>query len=281
MIRMPEWPEVETVLQTVLPKVKGKKIKNVQIMHRDIVGWPESPHCFEQELCGDTVIAGKRRGKYLIFLLAKGKKLVLHLRMTGVLQYYDTYPSEIMGHTHLIAFFSGGGSLHFVDPRRFGRIYLVGPSEVDKAGGLLNLGIEPLSPNFNLSYLFQLLQGKKGCIKGILLDQRVLAGLGNIYTDEVLYSSKIHPLEKGINISKEKCDILLAAIKRILNEAISLRGTTFRNYRDGSGAMGRFQNFLRVYGRQGEPCHSCGTPIMKIKVVGRSSFFCPHCQRFG
>lgn len=278
---MPELPEVETILRTVLPKIKGKTIINVEILHRDIVGWPESPDCLSRELCGDTIIAGKRRGKYLVFFLAKGKKLVLHLRMTGLLQYYDNCPPETMPHTHLIIRFSDSDSLHFVDLRRFGRIYLVAPSEVDKAGGLASLGIEPLSPAFNAAYLFQILQRKKACMKGILLDQKVLAGLGNIYADEVLFSSKIHPLEKGINISKGKSDLLLAAIKATLNEAISFRGTTFRDYRDGGGEKGRYQNFLKVYGRQGEHCYSCGTPITRIKVVGRSSFFCPKCQKIG
>lgn len=275
---VPELPEVETVLRTILPNIQGKKVKEIKVFHPAVIAWPNSPEEFKENLLGQTIIGGARRGKYLIFNLSKRDKLVIHLRMTGILTYSCQEEDKQAKHTHLLINFSPEGSLAYNDLRRFGRFYLVGPQEEEQAGGLVNLGLDPLSAEFNFASFALKLKGKKGCLKGILLDQSFLAGLGNIYADEVLHYTKLNPATKANMLEEKDIKRLYSAIKEILQKAISYRGTTFSDYRDGQGQKGEFQDFLQVYGRAGKECFTCGEVLEKTKLVGRSSYYCPNCQ---
>jgi len=275
---LPELPEVETVLSSLLPKIKGKKIKTVRVRHKDVVGWPETAIKFSQGLCGKKISGGFRRGKLLLFTLDEEGKLIFHLRMTGRLYYSDKI-YQPRKHAHLVLDFSGGGTLIFEDTRRFGRVYLVKTGEEKYAGNLEKLGPEPLDPEFDLKAFSQALKQKKGRIKGLLLNQSFIAGLGNIYVDEILFRSQIHPETSAQNLEDRAICRIYTSMKEILNEAIAGRGTTFRDYRDGEGRAGDFQDLLKVYGREGEKCPYCSDYIERKKVAGRSSFFCPCCQK--
>jgi len=275
---LPELPEVETVLRSLLPKIEGKKINTVKVRHRDIVGWPPSAEKFSRMVCGKTFSGGYRRGKLLVFTLDNNQKLVFHLRMTGRLYFQETLQNP-KKHAHFVLEFSGGGSLVFEDTRRFGRVYLVEAGEEDLAGNYGKLGPEPLDPNFDLESFSRALKGKKGKIKGVLLDQKFIAGLGNIYVDEILFRSKIHPEKQAPMLKEKEITKIFTNMKEILEEAIEGRGTTFRDYRDGENRSGDFQNLLEVYGREGEKCSHCEDLIERKKVAGRSSFFCPCCQK--
>ncbi len=277
---MPELPEVETVLRSLLPKIKGKEINTVRVMHEDVVGWPGSVKEFSRGLFRKKVTGGFRRGKLLVFELNGGKKLIFHLRMTGRL-YYRINPAPLEKHSHLVLEFVDGGTLIFEDTRRFGRVYLVAPGEECYAGNLEKLGPEPLGPDFDLEEFVRAFDKKKGRIKALLLNQSFIAGLGNIYVDEILFRSNIHPETPANNLEKHQIESIFLKMKEVLKEAIAGRGTTFRDYRDGEGRSGDFQNLLQVYGREGEKCPRCSDFIERKKVAGRSSFFCPCCQKDG
>ncbi len=276
---MPELPEVETVLKTLLPKVHNRKITVVKVFHSQVIGWPDSPYLFAASLCGRVIEGGRRRGKFLILDLSGEKKLIIHLRMTGRLMCNGE--GGLTPHTHLLIKLQGQEYIHFVDTRRFGRVYFIGAGEEKKAGNLSSLGPEPLSKEFTLKYLQEGLRRRGARIKGMLLDQNFLAGLGNIYADEILYRSRVHPATPASSLSKEDMILLHKNIREVLKEAISRRGTTFRDYRDSFNRAGSFQNFLQVYGREGKECCRCGRMVMREKISGRSSHFCPGCQEMG
>ncbi len=275
---MPELPEVETVLRSLLPKIKGKKINTVRVRHKDVVGWPKTVIKFSQGLCGKKISGGFRRGKLLLFTLNEEEKLIIHLRMTGRLFYMEKC-YQPRKHAHLVLDFSGGGALIFEDTRRFGRVYLIKTGEEKYAGNLEKLGPEPLDPEFDLETFSGSLKQRKGRIKGLLLNQSFIAGLGNIYVDEILFRSQIHPETTAQHLDDRAISKIYSNMKEILNEAIAGRGTTFRDYRDGEGRAGDFQDLLKVYGREGKECPYCVEKIERKKVAGRSSFFCPCCQK--
>lgn len=275
---MPELPEVETVLQSLLPILQGKTVNSVKINHPQVIGWPESPLIFARELTGLTFRNGHRRGKFLIFQMSDERRLIFHLRMTGQLFYQEENFSPAP-HTHLILVLSGGGAVNFKDTRRFGRAYLLRPGEEKKAGNLERLGPEPLDPDFSRNDFKDVLKKRSGRIKSLLLNQCFLAGLGNIYVDEILFRSSVHPETPASRLKEEEMDRLYCNMRTILREAISGRGTTFRDYRDGTGQTGDFQGLLQVYGREGQNCPHCAEEIRRKKVAGRSSFFCPRCQK--
>jgi len=273
---MPELPEVETVKRSLEPLVKDKTISDVEIFYGGIIKYPQ-PEKFKEMICGRKIIDINRRGKYLLFNLEDNNTLVIHLRMTGQLTVCDRNTS--MGkHTHLVFHISSEHDLRFTDIRKFGMIYLVSTGDWCRIIGLQNLGYEPLSKEFNLEAIEKLIVGSKGLIKHFLLKQSNIAGIGNIYADEILFSAGIHPKRNIQTLAQSEIENLYNAIKQKLEEGIKYRGTSFSDYVDGRGKKGGFQEKLYVYGRGGKPCLKCGALLEKSVIAGRGTVFCPKCQ---
>jgi len=267
---MPELPEVQTVVDTLRPRVIGRTIARVKLARRDIL--IPSDVKIERLLTGRTIRDISRRAKRIVFLLDTDETFYIHLGMTGQLS-VEAKAAALARHTHLRIGLDAKGAeeLRFVDPRRFGGIWWLGDSNNDDG-----LGPEPLQSR--PSDLAKRLSKTKRAIKSALLDQTVIAGLGNIYVDESLFAAGIHPLTPANLLTKNQVSRLSRAIKTTLRRALHHRGSTLRNYRDANGDSGSFQNLHRVYGRESKPCRKCRSPIQRIVLGGRSTHFCPNCQ---
>ena len=224
----------------------------------------------------ETAYILTRRGKYLLFTVSTGLVMV-HLRMTGGLVAMSSKRVREK-HTSAVFTFSAGGELRFIDQRKFGTINLLPPDRLTEVRGLREMGPEPLGDGFTPAYLARVCEGKKAPIKSVLLDQRQIAGLGNIYADESLFAAGIHPMRPAGELRPGEVERLYDAIRTVLTDAVANQGTTFRDYRTGIGTEGSFQNKLQVYGRKGLPCPNCGQTLQHARVGGRTSHFCPHCQ---
>jgi formamidopyrimidine-DNA glycosylase len=267
---MPELPEVETVVRTLRPKVVGRTIVRVASLRRDIVT-PAGVDLTER-LTGRRVESLGRRGKRIIFELDGGERFFIHLGMTG--QLTVTSPqAPVLPHTHMELDLDGPQRLRFRDPRRFGGVWWVGKDAAPDAG----MGPEPL--DLRPARLFARLHKTTRAVKSALLDQTVVAGLGNIYVDEALFAAGIHPLAPANQLTPARVSRLNRAIKTTLRRALRHRGSTLRDYVDADGAGGSFQNLHRVYDRCGKPCPTCKHGIERIVLGGRSTHFCPACQR--
>ncbi|MDI6870936.1 MAG: bifunctional DNA-formamidopyrimidine glycosylase/DNA-(apurinic or apyrimidinic site) lyase [Bacillota bacterium] len=273
---MPELPEVETVRRSLLPKLAGHTITGVEIFWPRAVRYPE-PEAFAAAIRGRRVEDLERRGKHLIIHLSGEQSLVVHLRMTGRLLYRDE-GDEVSPYTTVLFHLDGGKALHFVDVRKFGAMHLVCAEEWDQVQSLRGLGVEPLSEEFTPAYLAAMLEGGRGPVKGRLLNQQRIAGLGNIYADEALHRAGIFPGRPAGSLSPVEVERLHAAIREVIAEGLAHRGTSVRDYVDGDGRAGAFQERLRVYRRTGRPCLRCATPIRRTVVAGRGTFYCPQCQ---
>ncbi len=273
---MPELPEVETVRRTLLEFLPGLTVTDVSVNLPRIIKYPD-PQKFAQEMAGLTFCDIERRGKYLKFILSGGMALVVHLRMTGQLR-YSTSDVPIPRHTHVIFALSNGRQLRYTDIRQFGTMYLATQEAIERIAGMERLGWEPLS-DFPLLEFAATLQKRKASIKGVLLDQRLIAGIGNIYADEALFMARIHPARAANSLTASEVERLHKAICQVLQAGVDMRGTSFSDYVDGLGRSGSFQHHLAVYGKEGEPCFICGSPIVRERIGGRSSHFCPRCQR--
>ncbi len=273
---MPELPEVETVRQTLDHLLKGKKISEVNVRYPNIVKQPESSEEFRIRLSGQTFQEVNRRGKFLVFSLTKDV-LVSHLRMEGKYRVLSA-DEPLDKHTHVIFSLEGGEELRYNDVRKFGTMHLFSKGEAERSAPLNNLGPEPFDEAFTVEYLIANCHKTSRTIKQVLLDQRVIAGLGNIYADEVLYSAKIHPLVKADDLAAYQIEKLRTSIIEILTKAIELGGSTIRTYINSQGNIGQFQNLLKVYGHKETPCEDCGTEIIKIQSHGRGTHYCPTCQ---
>ncbi|MQL52792.1 bifunctional DNA-formamidopyrimidine glycosylase/DNA-(apurinic or apyrimidinic site) lyase [Desulfofundulus thermobenzoicus] len=274
---MPELPEVETIKRSLEKSLPGLVIEKADIFLPKIIKAP-GPEEFCREVAGKTIRKVDRRGKYLLINLSDGLVLAVHLRMTGRL-IYSGREAPVPRYTHLILHLDNGHRLYFADMRQFGRLWLVPESGLSAISGLAGLGVEPLSPAFTPDYLAEKLRGRHTRLKPLLLDQRFIAGLGNIYADEALHRAGLHPLREAGSLSAAEVETLYRVIREVLEEGIKCRGTTVRDYVDGTGRAGTFQNKLRVYGRSGLPCPRCGETITRIKTGGRSACFCPGCQK--
>ncbi len=269
-------PEVETIRHQLEPHLRGKTIAGVNVPDPRVTA-PVSPAAFGRRLKGRTISGVTRRGKYLILELNSGETLVIHLRMTGRLTYsrgavrFSQWP-----HLRLVINFISGAQLLFQDQRRFGTAFVIDAGEA--AAYWRRLGPEPLDRAFNARLLAGILDRRKRPIKSLLLDQQLIAGIGNIYADESLYRARIHPLRNSGSLTQEEASRLVAAIKETLRDAIRLQGSSIDTYRDARGRRGRFQETFRVHRRSGEPC-ACGRTIRKLKVGGRGTYFCPGCQK--
>jgi formamidopyrimidine-DNA glycosylase len=272
---MPELPEVETIRRDLEKKVKGKKIKEVIIKERKLIKSP-SPEKFKKGVEGRKFNTFKRRGKFLIISLDSGKRLVIHLKLTGVLIHCPE-SAPLLKHTHIIFLFPDKTHLRFNDLRKFGELYLVDSEEEVK--GIRGLGPGPLGKEFTRSIFQKMLSQKKTKIKPSLMDQKFLAGVGNIYASESLYKAKIHPQRVASTLDLEEVGKLYKSLREILKEAIKYRGTSVDSYRDVKDKKGDYEARLKVYGREGKPCYNCGKPIRRIELGGRGTFFCPNCQK--
>ena len=266
---MPELPEVETIVRQLRRQVLGRTIAAIRLCWpRTIAG---SQAEFRRRLLGMTVARISRRGKYIGIEGEDGAFFTIHLRMTGKL--VGEISAADRKHLRVQFTFSDGTGLHFVDARKFGRMRLW-PSRGESCPGL---GPEPLRQSAVLAALKGLKTRRP--IKSVLLDQSILAGIGNIYADEALFAANVHPLTPAASLSAEGQKRLAGSVPRILKSAIGRRGTTLRNYRSVDDRSGENQEHLNVYGRTGEPCFVCGAPIERRRISGRSSHFCPCCQR--
>jgi len=270
---MPELPEVETVVRTLEKQIKNKKIEAIDIYYPNIIeGDIDS---FKKSLIGQHFNKFLRRGKFLLFEL-DDYTLVAHLRMEGKFFIYKE-KTEKSKHTHIIFKLSDNTYLHYNDVRKFGRMSII-PKQ-DNYDDFHNLGLEPLDKRLNASYLFKAFTNKKKEIKLVLLQQDIVAGLGNIYADEVLFKAQINPLRKACSLNIQELERLVIAVKETIKEAIKQGGTTIRSYTSSLGVTGRFQQSLNVYGKKGEACPVCGKEITKIFLGGRGTHFCENCQK--
>ena len=274
---MPEMPEVETLVRQLRRTVVGKRVSEIHLS-----GLPlRKPiaDTFLSKLQGRTIRKIVRRGKYLIVEMDPKAYLVIHLGMSGRILYHDHAQEYAAAeHTHVIVRFGDSSELEYRDPRRFG---LMAAYEVDRPGiipEIRSLGMDPLDSDFNEKWLWPMLQKSRQEIKSFLLDQRKIAGLGNIYVCESLFLARIHPATRCLALGSEETARLVGAIQKVLKTAIRHHGTTFSDFVDSDGNPGTNQNFLMVFQREGENCHHCRTPIQRIRQGNRSSFYCARCQ---
>ncbi|HEY0621928.1 bifunctional DNA-formamidopyrimidine glycosylase/DNA-(apurinic or apyrimidinic site) lyase [Sphingomonas sp.] len=270
---MPELPEVETTVRGLAPALEGRRIRRV-LMRRPDLRRP-MPEDLGQRLTGATVTSLGRRAKYGLIDTDRGDTMIFHLGMSGR---WRIDPAELLAHDHLILETEEGRTLALNDPRRFGSIDLVPTAQVADWPAFKALGPEPLGPGFTAAHLCRALEGRNASIKLLLLDQRIVAGLGNIYVCEALYESRISPQRAGGSLTRPRLERLVAAVHDVLESAIKAGGSSLRDYARPDGELGYFSKQFKVYGREGEPCE-CGGTVARYAEGGRSTFWCPKCQR--
>lgn len=288
---MPELPEVETVRRGLAPAMEGERFDKVEVRRGDL-RWP-LPRGFAQKLRGKLVEGLGRRAKYLLADLSSGDVLLMHLGMSGSFRvgknstpgtYYHER-SKSTAHDHIVFHMSNGTTVTFNDPRRFGSMKLVPRARLDQEPLLRALGPEPLGNEFDAAMLAEACAGKKTSLKAALSDQRIVAGLGNIYVCEALFRARLSPKRQASTIAdrngrpNERAERLVEAIKAVLMDAIEAGGSSLRDHRRADGSLGDFQHNFKVYDREGELCPGCRGKIKRIVQVGRSTFYCPSCQK--
>ena len=266
---MPELPEVETVKNELAPKILGRRVTGIALLWGGTLRQP-SVDDFRSRLIGQRVVGLGRRGKYLLLELSSGETLIIHMKMSGSLLFNSSDGKYARAIIHM----DEGVELHFRDPRKFGAMWLV----KDKGTVIGKLGPEPLGDDFTFEVLAQRLKNRKAPIKALLCDQTVIAGVGNMYADEALFAARIHPLRAGGSLSQDEIRRLHHAIQQVLRLAISNKGASIVNYFRPGGEMGTAHFEFKVAHRGGEPCPNCGTPIQRLPVRNRGSYFCPQCQ---
>jgi formamidopyrimidine-DNA glycosylase len=293
---MPELPEVETVRRGLQPALEGARFNHVLARRRDL-RWP-LPKDFVQRLEGKTVEGLGRRAKYLLADLSSGEVLLMHLGMSGSFRVFEDggtkkpgrfhhERSEHLTHDHIVFEMSSGAIVTFNDPRRFGFMKLVPRAKLEHEPLLRRLGPEPLGNEFDAALLAQACRGKKTSLKAALSDQRVVAGLGNIYVCEALHRARLSPKRRASTIAwrsgtpNERTERLVEAVRAVLGDAIAAGGSSLRDHKRTDGELGHFQHSFRVYDREGQPCVTpgCGGTVRRIVQTGRSTFFCPVCQK--
>ena len=279
---MPELPEVETVMRGLQARLEGRRIVHA-IAHRPDLRWP-LPVNLAQRLTGARITSFRRRAKYILMRLDGGDSVLLHLGMSGRMVLSRERPNALTPHEHLVLETDEGWRVGFVDPRRFGSVDLIPTDQEDTHRLLSDLGPEPLGVDFTAASLAASLAGKRTPVKSALLDQRVVAGLGNIYVCEALFRARISPLRAAHTIPGVRAARLAPAIQETLREAIAAGGSSLRDYVQPDGELGYFQHAWKVYGREGERCEQCEGPpgcagVRRITQAGRSTFYCPVTQR--
>lgn len=283
---MPELPEVETVRRGLLPAMEGRVILSAQVNRPDL-RWP-LPERMASRLTGARVLSLRRRSKYILADLSTSESLLIHLGMSGRMlvsgsklgEFHHDHPAP-QKHDHVVLEMEGGARITFNDARRFGAMDLTDTARLDKHPLLATLGPEPLGNSFDEAYLVGALKGRKTPIKSALLDQHLVAGLGNIYVCETLFRAGIAPMRQAGDLSAKRAARLVPIIREVLSEAIESGGSSLQDHRQTNGELGYFQHSFGVYGREGLPCVSsgCAGTIARVVQSGRSSFYCPRCQR--
>jgi len=277
---MPELPEVESLRRILARSAAGRTMVSATVREgrlRRLVA-PDLPAA----IAGRAIERVGRRAKYLLVELSGGQVMIVHLGMSGSLTHrregFD--PGQFdPRHDHVEIALDDGSRLVYNDPRRFGLMKIVASGELDSTTELKGLGPEPLSREFNAAYLWPITRGRVAAIKNLLMDQRVVAGVGNIYASEILFRARVRPGRRAGSVTRAEVALIVEHTGQVLREAIGSRGTTFRSYRDSRGEPGRFAERLRVYDRAGQPCPACGASIRVVVLGQRSSFYCPRCQR--
>ncbi|WP_171230300.1 bifunctional DNA-formamidopyrimidine glycosylase/DNA-(apurinic or apyrimidinic site) lyase [Ruegeria sp. HKCCA4008] len=283
---MPELPEVETVRRGLSPAMEGVVIERADVNRPDL-RWP-FPERMAERLTGQRVERLRRRSKYILADLSSGETLLIHLGMSGRMtvsgdplgQFVHDHPA-VQKHDHVVFHMANGARITFNDPRRFGAMDLLQTASAEDHKLLSVLGPEPLGNDFHDQHLIRAFKGKNTPVKSALLDQGIVAGLGNIYVCEALYRGRVSPRRKAGQISAPRVAALVPIIRQVLQDAIEAGGSSLRDFRQADGELGYFQHKFDVYGREGEACRTegCGAPIKRITQSGRSSFYCAQCQR--
>jgi formamidopyrimidine-DNA glycosylase len=274
---VPELPEVETIVADLRPHLVGRTILRAELAFPTIVRHPE-PEEFVDAIVGMRIESVGRRGKYILLHLSHDLLLVVHLGMTGQLRLVDEIAS-LEKHTHAVFFLDDGHQLRYRDPRRFGRLLLGTESALLDAGKMPRLGPEPIDPDFAADELYRRLRKRSAPLKAVLLDQKAIAGVGNIYADEALHRARLRPDRIAGRVSRKSAARLHESLRESLRAAIANRGSSVDTYRDAWGELGGQQEKLLVYGRAGEPCFTCGRPLRAVRIAGRTTVFCTRCQR--
>lgn len=273
--KMPEIAEVETVRRTLNKNILNKKIVDIKVLYPKMI--ENDIDYFKKNLINKSFININRRGKWLIFELSDFY-LISHLRMEG--KYFIKLRfDKIEKHEHVIFTFDDNSTLRYHDTRKFGRMKLILKEEFANCEEINKQGYEPMDKNLTKEYLFQKLGKKNIAIKTALLDQTIISGLGNIYVDEVLFLAQINPLRIAKNINIEECQKIIDAANKIIPKAIIEGGTTIKSYTSSLGVIGNYQNYLLVHKKENKPCVNCNTLIKRVKVNGRSTYYCPNCQK--
>ena len=275
---MPELPEVQTVVNGIKSKITKHKILRFK-KYISKLRYPIQKN-LSSKVESSTVTTVFRRAKYIIINLSNNRSLVIHLGMSGRIIIVKNNKKKFK-HTHFSILFDKNLVFQFIDPRRFGYIFVAETASLERHRFFVNLGVEPLIRQFNDRYLLNVTKNKKSPIKNIIMNQKYIVGVGNIYASEALFISGIHPSRLGKDITKRDCERLVRAIKSVLKKSIKLGGSSINDHTMVSGKMGYFQNKLYVYGREGSKCvkRSCQSPIIRIVIAQRSSFYCSECQR--
>ena len=273
---MPELPEVETVRRTLAKRIIGEVIADVDVRFPGCIEGNDVEF-FREKVRGRKIVDVLRRAKYLLIQLDDGAAIVVHLRMTGRLTAVQGAADRNGSHLRVDFAFTSGLHMQFHDQRKFGRIGWY-ESEVE-VGARIKVGPDPTEEDFHAADLARIVSGRKRPIKSLLLDQSLIGGLGNIYADESLFRARIAPDRPADSLSDGEVEALHGAVRDVLYEGLRHKGTSLRDYVDGDGRKGTFQERLKVYAREGKPCVECESPIVRVKLAGRSAYFCPRCQQ--
>lgn len=274
--KMPELPEVETVKENLKKRLINTKINDVKVLYNNIIAYPDT-NTFEKTLKNEKVKDITRRGKFIIFDL-EDYYLLSHLRMEGK-YFIKNKNDQINKHEHVIFNLDNNQELRYMDTRKFGKMFLIQKENIDTIGPLKELGLEPFDKKLTPNYLKEKIKNKIIPIKTALLDQSIIAGIGNIYADEILFLAHVNPLKKSNTLKEKELNNIIKSTKEVLNKAIAKGGTTIHTYTSVDGIKGTYQDSLFVHNKEKELCKVCQTQIKKIKVGGRGTYYCPHCQK--
>ena len=282
MVRVPELPEVETIRRDLCDAIVGKQVSDVVVHRMRSVRSGANGETMGARLRGSRVVAVSRRGKYLLISVDVGDVLVVHLGMIGQLQWVGAEGGPVERHTHVVVSFDSGDEMRFVDPRTFGEVFIAtGKSQDGVPDELSHLGFDALCDPISEDALLQMLAERRGALKALLMNQRFVSGIGNIYSDEMLFAARLRFDRSACSLRPAEGRRLRAAMTRTLEMAIEHRGSSLKDssYRDLYGRRGSFQDHHQVYGREGLECRNCGSSIRRLRVQGRSTFMCERCQR--
>lgn len=277
---MPELPEVEVIRRDLEKEVEGRKIKDVDVSTMRVIRRHPNKKHFRNLLIDRKIRGVGRKGKYLLLRLDDENSLIIHLGMSGQLLREKSAKTPNEPHTHVVISFTVGGQLRYVDPRQFGELFVASGDELNEIPELAHLGIDPIEEPLSWQFFSQMLTNKKAKLKSVLMDQKFVAGIGNIYSDEILFAAGLRYDRQSDTLTSQEVRRLYRSMQEILQDAIKYRGTSAddEQFRDLYGELGGYQEFLKVYQRTGQACRRCRTPIQRAKFSQRSTWYCPQCQ---